>query len=255
MKVSSVGIIGAMQIEIDAILGELENKTERRFGGLTFTSGTLAGVEVSVALCAPGKVNAAIAAQAMIDRLGPELILNIGVAGGIGKDVHIGDVVIAASCVEYDFDTSALDGCPAGEMSLPGFEKPLRFLPVNGELARVLAQSAQGLYGRAHLGVIATGDRFVADPAFGEYLQKEFGALACEMEGGAVAHVCLANRHVPCAVLRTISDNAHDSETVDFLTFAQSSAQKVQQLLKTVLPQLAQRDVEDFYDCYDHEVV
>ena len=184
MKVSSVGIIGAMQIEIDAILGELENKTERRFGGLTFTSGTLAGVEVSVALCAPGKVNAAIAAQAMIDRLGPELILNIGVAGGIGKDVHIGDVVIAASCVEYDFDTSALDGCPAGEMSLPGFEKPLRFLPVNGELAQVLA---------------------------------------------------------------------HDSETVDFLTFAQSSAQKVQQLLKTVLPQLAQRDVEDFYDCYDHE--
>ena len=181
MKVSSVGIIGAMQIEIDAILGELENKTERRFGGLTFTSGTLAGVEVSVALCAPGKVNAAIAAQAMIDRLGPELILNIGVAGGIGKDVHIGDVVIAASCVEYDFDTSALDGCPAGEMSLPGFEKPLRFLPVNGELARVLAQSAQGLYGRAHLGVIATGDRFVADPAFGEYLQKEFRALACEI--------------------------------------------------------------------------
>ena len=120
-------------------------------------------------------------------------------------------------------------------------------------LFRSLAQSAQGLYGRAHLGVIATGDRFVAAPAFGEYLQKEFGALACEMEGGAVAHVCLANRHVPCAVLRTISDNAHDSETVDFLTFAQSSAQKVQQLLKTVLPQLAQRDVEDFYDCYDHE--
>ena len=173
MKVSSVGIIGAMQIEIDAILGELENKTERRFGGLTFTSGTLAGVEVSVALCAPGKVNAAIAAQAMIDRLGPQLLLNIGVAGGIGRDVHIGDVVIAASCVEYDFDTSALDGCPAGEMSLPGFEKPLRFLPVNGELAQVLAQSAQGLYGRAHLGVIATGDRFVADPACGEYLQKE----------------------------------------------------------------------------------
>ena len=56
-------------------------------------------------------------------------------------------------------------------------------------------------------------------------------------------------------MLRTISDNAHDSETVDFLTFAQSSAQKVQQLLKTVLPQLAQRDVEDFYDCYDHEAV
>ena len=68
------------------------------------------------------------------------------------------------------------------------------------------------------------------------------------MEGGAVAHVCLANRRVPCAVLRTISDNAHDSETVDFLTFAQSSAQKVQQLLKTVLPQLAQSEDDDTVD-------
>ena len=161
-----------------------------------------------MALCAPGKVNAAIAAQAMIDRLGPELILNIGVAGGIGKDVHIGDVVIAASCVEYDFDTSALDGCPAGEMSLPGFEKPLRFLPVNGELAQVLAQSAQGLYGRAHLGVIATGDRFCGGPGLWGVSPKGVWRPGLR-DGGRSGCPCVpANRHVPCAVLRTISDNA-----------------------------------------------
>ena len=248
MKVSEIGIIGAMKIEIDAILQEMENKTQCEFGGITFTSGTLAGMAVDVAQCSPGKVNAALTTQAMIDHLGPELILNIGVAGGIGEGVHIGDVVIATSCVEYDFDTSALDGCPAGEMTLPGYEKPLRFLPCNRELAQVLARGAEGLYGHAHLGVVATGDKFVADPAFGDYLQKEFGALACEMEGGAIAHVCLANRWVPCAVLRTISDNAHDSETVDFVTFAESSAKKVQQLLKTVLPQLGACEVEHFYN-------
>ena len=64
----------------------------------------------------------AIAAQAMIDRLGPELILNIGVAGGIGKDVHIGDVVIAASCVEYDFDTCGRGSVARGpaDPSRPG---------------------------------------------------------------------------------------------------------------------------------------
>ena len=61
--------------------------------------------------------------------------------------------------------------------------------------------------------------------------------MACEMEGGAIAHACLVNQ-VPCAVLRTISDNAHDSETVDFLTFAKSSAEKAQELLKQVLPRL-----------------
>ena len=100
-----------------------------------------------------------------------------------------------------------------------------------------MAAASEKLYGHAHLGVVATGDRFVADPQFGECLQKEFGALACEMEGGAIAHACLVNK-IPCAVLRTISDNAHDSETVDFVTFAKSSAEKAQQLLRAVLPQL-----------------
>ena len=57
------------------------------------------------------------------------------------------------------------------------------------------------------------------------------------MEGGAIAHACLVNQ-VPCAVLRTISDNAHDSETVDFVIFAQGSAQKAQELLRKVLPRL-----------------
>ena len=237
MAQKPIGLIVAMKIEVDAILAALENPRQETHGGMAFTQGVLSGVEVVVSQCSPGNVNAALCAQAMIDHYSPRLVLNLGVAGGIGENVHIGDVVIGTACVEYDFDTSALDGCPAGEMSLPGFEKPLRFLPVNGELAQVLAQSAQGLYGRAHLGVIATGDRFVADPAFGEYLQKEFGALACEMEGGAIAHACLVNK-IPCAVLRTISDNAHDSETVDFVTFAKSSAEKAQQLLRAVLPQL-----------------
>ena len=206
-------------------------------GGMAFTQGVLSGVEVVVAQCSPGKVNAALCAQAMIDHYSPRLVLNLGVAGGIGENVHIGDVVIATACVEYDFDTSALDQWPAGQLTLPGYEEPMRFLPCGQTLAHILSRAAEGLYGRAHLGIVATGDKFVADPHFGDYLQKEFGALACEMEGGAIAHACLVNK-IPCAVLRTISDNAHDSETVDFVTFAKSSAEKAQQLLRAVLPQL-----------------
>lgn len=238
MEQNQIGLIGAMKMEVDAILQTMESKSSRTHGGMTFTQGLLAGVPVVVAQCSPGKVNAALCTQAMIDLFSPRLVLNLGVAGGIGENVHIGDVVIATSCVEYDFDTSALDGWPAGQMTLPGENpEPVRFLSCDSTIAQVLAQTGESLYGHAHLGVVATGDRFVADPQFGDYLQKEFGALACEMEGGAIAHVCLANK-VPCGVLRTISDNAHDSETVDFLTFAQDSAAKAQKLLQAVLPQL-----------------
>lgn len=238
-KNQPVGVIGAMEIEVDAVLSAMEEKEETALGSMVFTRGRLSGMEAVVARCAPGKVNAALCAQAMIDRFAPRLVLNIGVAGGIGEGVRIGDVVIADACVEYDFNVSAADeDAGPGDLYLPDSgDKPIRYLPCDQDLAGVLARQSQGLYGGTHRGVVATGDRFVADPAFGEYLQKEFGALACEMEGGAIAHVCLVNQ-VPCAVLRTISDNAHDSETVDFATFAQSSAQKAQELLARVLPQL-----------------
>lgn len=232
-----VGVIGAMKVEVDAILSEMEEKQEEIHGNMVFTRGTLAGVPCVVSQCSPGKVNAALTTQAMVDFFAPRLVLNIGVAGGIGEQVHIGDVVIATACVEYDFDTSAVDGCPVGEMTLPGFEEPLRKQPCDQALAKLLAEESEKLYGHAHLGVVATGDQFVANPKVGEWLRSEFEALACEMEGGAIAHACLVNR-VPCGVLRTISDNANDSETVDFVTFVQDSAQKAQKLLKTVIVKL-----------------
>lgn len=237
MNTRPIGLIGAMKMEVDAILESMEGAQTETRAGMSFARGTLAGADVVVAQCSPGKVNAALCVQAMVDLYSPRLVLNLGVAGGIGENVHIGDVVIATACVEYDFDTTAVGPWPVGQLSLPGYEEPLRFLPCDQALAHILARESEGLYGRAHLGIVATGDKFVADPGLGEWLQKEFGALACEMEGGAIAHACLVNK-VPCAVLRTISDNAHDSETVDFLTFAKSSAEKAQELLKQVLPRL-----------------
>lgn len=237
MENRPIGIIGAMKMEVDAVLAAMEQKRPHSHGGMGFTLGTLCGVEVVVAQCSAGKVNAALCAQAMMDLFSPRLVLNLGVAGGIGQGVHIGDVVVATACVEYDFDTTALDAWPVGTMMLPGQEEPVRFLPCGEGPSAALAQAGEGLYGKVHRGVIATGDRFVADGEFGSWLQREFGALACEMEGGAIAHVCLANQ-VPCAVLRTISDNAHESETVDFLTFAQESARKAQELLQAVITRL-----------------
>lgn len=237
MEQKPVGVIGAMGIEVDAVLAAMEEKSQDVRANMTFTRGTLAGVPVVVAQCFPGKVNAALCTQAMVDFYQPRLVLNIGVAGGIGEHVRIGDVVVATACAEYDFDTTALDGWPAGQMTVPGQEEPVRLFPCEEKTGDVIAAAAQDLYGHAHRGVVATGDRFVADPRVGDRLEREFGALACEMEGGAIAHACLVNQ-VPCAVLRTISDNAHDSDTVDFVTFARSSAEKAQELLRKVMPQL-----------------
>ena len=188
-----------------------------------------------VAQCGEGKVNSAACAQVMASLYNPRLILNIGVAGGTGPEVHIGDLVIATHCVQYDHDLTPM-GHPLAAVDVPGHDY-VREFPCDPLLAKKLLTAAQGLYGSAHAGPIATGDKFVADHAFGAWLYTTFGALACEMEGGSTAHICLMN-HIPCAVLRAISDGANDDSTVDFPAFAKETAYKAQQLLSAVIGEL-----------------
>lgn len=230
-----IGVIGAMQVEIEAILAAGEITAREEHASMTFTRLTLRGVPCVVAQCHAGKVNSAACAQVMASVYAPRIILNIGVAGGTGPQVQIGDLVIASHCVQYDYDLTPM-GDALSVIEVPGSGKLSRF-PCDGALVEKLRAAAQGLYGAAHVGPIATGDKFVADPAFGAYLYETFGALACEMEGASTAHVCAMNR-IPCAVLRAISDGANHDSQVDFPTFAAESAHRAQQLLVKVIPAL-----------------
>lgn len=234
-----VGVIGAMDNEIDAILEAAQVEEREEHSGVVFCRGTLSGVPFVAARCSEGKVNAALCAQAMADFYSPRLILNIGVAGGVGPDVHIGDAVVGTSCVQFDFDGTAL-GDPLAQISVPtgGGRQDVINFPCDQALSAVLKEEAEKLYdGTVHSGVIATSDRFVADPKLGNWLHDTFGALACEMEGGAIAHVCMANS-IPCVVLRSISDNANDPDVVDFRTFVENSSKKAQKLLISVIGKL-----------------
>lgn len=239
MSKQPIGIIGAMDSEINKLLEAAEIEATDIHAGVKFYSGKLSGVDCVIARCSEGKVNSALCTQAMADFYNPRLILNIGVAGGLGKDVHIGDVVIGTACVQYDFDPTAL-GCPLAEISVPNGEGRTNTVLFRccREPSEKLAEKAQELYdGTVHYGIIATGDRFVADPEMGNWLNSMFGAIACEMEGASIAHACMSN-NIPCVVLRSISDNANDSDTVDFRTFADSSAEKAQKLLTSVIAEL-----------------
>lgn len=229
-----IGIIGAMKSEVTQILSELENSQLISLSGLIFHSGLFQGVPCVVSQCGAGKVNAAVYTQAMIMRFSPKLIINIGVAGGIAPGIHIGDLVVATACVQHDFDVSAL-GAAKGEIVILG--QDITEIPCDTRVAALLEDNAHDIYGSVHTGIIATGDTFVADSALCAELHRQYGALACEMEGGSIAQVCYMN-HVPVAVLRSISDNGDDGADMDFLTFERQSAEKSQSLMRIVLPLL-----------------
>lgn len=232
-----IAIIGAMAVEVQALIAQMEGAVQEQASGMAFHVGILSGVPCVVAQCGEGKVNAAVCTQTVILKYAPRLVINVGVAGGV--DVAIGDLVIASACVQHDFDVTAM-GYPLGNLFLypEGGEPEQRIeLPADEAAGAVLLEEAKAIYGGAHRGVVATGDIFVADKEKNRWLSEKFGAKAVEMEGGSIAQVCYANR-TPFAVLRAISDNANNDSPIDFPAFTKTCAEKTTRLLTHALGKL-----------------
>lgn len=221
-----IGIIGAMEAETNALIAAIEEPKTECISGITYVSGRLCGREAVVATCGIGKVYAAICAQTMILRYAPTLIVNTGVAGTLCEELGIGDVAVATELVQHDMDTSPI-GDPVGLVS--GINKIYFEADSNSvdKFSEILA--TQGI--NAVEGRIASGDQFVARAEVKDRIRSQFGAIACEMEGAAIAHVAAVNR-VPVAVLRTISDSADGDAVSDYPAFVgEAAARSVSVLL------------------------
>lgn len=226
-----IGIICAMEKEVVHLTPYLNNPKEHHIGALTYVTGTLSGKEVVIAKCGIGKVNAAICAQTMCLTFHPTLIINTGVAGATSPDLTVYDAVIATALVEHDMDTTPF-GDPAGLLNLG--EENLVEIPVEESLYKALRTVAQGVGLHAECGVVASGDQFISSYEQKQRIQALFGAVACEMEGAAIAHTCYMAR-VPFCVLRVISDSADGKAEVEYSTFVNVAAAKSAEVVETFL--------------------
>lgn len=214
-----LGIIGAMDVEVDAIKAKIKQKTSTKIAGMDFVCGEIENVMVCVAECSPGKVNAAICAQAMIDNFDIDKIINVGVGCSLSPDVKIKNVVIATDVCEHDMDITPL-GEPLGFIN--GINRVK--IETDKELSERLARTAINYGEKIHRGTIASGDIFISSSELKKRLVDEFDAICGEMEGGAIGHTCCAN-NVPFAVLRSISDGGDESAQLDFPTFKKIAAE------------------------------
>lgn len=232
MDKKPIGIICAMELELQGLLDIIDTDSTLEKAGTTFYKGKIGNTEVVLVQCGIGKVSSAICTQMLIDFYEPAVIINSGVAGALSKEVTVGDVVIATSAVQHDFDSTAF-GDPKGTLEI--FGKKMIELPADEEISEKLFEAAKNLEGtRAFRGIVATGDKFVADSEERLSIGKEFSALACEMEGGAMAQVCV-RAGVPFAILRSISDDIGHNTTVDFDEFKVMAAKKTIDVLSHVL--------------------
>lgn len=231
-----IGIIGAMNIEVEALRAHMEAPETRVISGIEFTSGLLSGVPAVVSVCGIGKVLAGLTAEIMCLCYDPSLIINTGVAGSLSPKLHIGDILVSESAVQHDLDTTVL-GDPAGYVQ----SLDLTFVPADEKACKVMLEAAGALGLSAIPGIVATGDQFVSDQRVKNRLVRKFGATACEMEGAAIA-VAARTNSVPFVILRAISDGANDGAPLDFPSFAKLAAANSVRVLEYALPKLNRPD-------------
>lgn len=218
-----LGFICALDVEVEGIKQMMENKTEQTVAKITYTKGDIFGKEIVCCQCGIGKVNAAMSAQIMIDLYHPDVIVNSGIAGSLSKDIRIGDIVISDDCVQHDMDGTEM-GDPPGQIWYND-EKRID-IPADKATADRLEKACDVLDDTQILrGRIASGDSFIAAHDRRERIADMFGAIACEMEGGAVGQVCYRNE-IPYAVLRCISDDFNMKEAMDYWQFRNIAAEK-----------------------------
>lgn len=218
-----IGIICAMQIEADGIIALCENVKTTTHAKMKFTLGTLHGKDVCIVVCGVGKVNAAMCALMLIEKYKPNLVLNSGVAGSLSPIVGIGDIVVATKSVEHDMNGTAL-GDKQGEITFP--DGNMMFFECDKQASTLLASICKEIPDtKVAQGIIASGDIFVSDRKQRFKINDRFGALACEMEGAAIGHVCV-RCEVPYGIIRAISDDLDENKGMDFVKFCELASKK-----------------------------
>ena len=230
---TKLGIIGAMEQEVESLLAQMQGKTSREIAGSTFFSGTLEGVDAVVVQCGVGKVNAALCAQILCDCYGVTHLVNTGIAGSLCAELDIGDLVVSRDAMYHDFDCVHF-GYPYGRV--PGMD--VTAFPADDTLlGYAFAAAEQVNPSHTRIGRVASGDLFVADAVQKERIVAATQALCTEMEGAAIAQTAYRNQ-VPFVILRAISDKADDSAQMDYPTFERIAAHRCAEVTKRLAKQL-----------------
>lgn len=222
-----IGIIFAMDEELDALKKYLNIEKEYTIFDLTFYEGVIGDAFCILVKSGIGKVNAARSTQILIDNMKVDYIFNIGVAGGVDDRLSVGDIVIGERLVQHDFNLVAF-GRERGEIPDIG-----KFIESDDYLVKI-AEDVSLNNVNIHSGVIASGDIFCSDIEMSKKINSKFDTLCVEMEGASIAQVCYLS-HIPFLIIRSISDVVNGNNTITYEEFLLDSSKKVALFMKEIL--------------------
>ena len=224
----TIGIIVAMDKELQLLLPSISGINTDTADGHTYYTGTIEGRRVCVTKCGIGKVNAAIGTLAMINRFNPDLIINTGVAGGAGGGATVLDVVVADRIAYHDV------WCGPGTIEGQAADCPAFFTPP-AALTKLCGNNV-------NTGLICSGDRFISKAEEVERIKSIYpDAMAVDMESAAIAHVCTLTG-TPFICIRVISDTPGEEDNISqYENFWEDAPKGTVNALSTLLANIPEK--------------
>ena len=235
-----IGIIGAMELEVEALKEQMDVKNIVEKASMKFYEGTLRGKDVVIVQCGIGKVNAGICVQILADLFQVDAVINTGVAGSLRAEINIGDIVVSTDACEHDMDVTAL-GYKQGiipQMKESFFKADRQLVEAAIEVCREVNPDIN-VYPeiRVFEGRVVSGDQFISGEEIKNKLIDLFDGFCTEMEGAAIAHAAFLNE-IPYVVIRAISDKADGSAHMDYPEFERAAAAHSAKLVENLVKRL-----------------
>ena len=198
-----IGIICASENELDPFLDDFQEHSVVEKAKLKIHIGKIGEHDVVLLYCGVCKVNAAIAAQIVIDDFNVDAIINAGVAGGMDSRLGILDTVVSTEVAYHDVASEILTEYHPWMKSV--------FFAADENLLKIAKDVAERIQtkGKIYFGRMVTGEAFISDDGRQEIMDA-FNPLSVDMETGSIAHVCYVNS-IPFLAIRSITDTADHS--------------------------------------------
>ncbi|SDN45256.1 5'-methylthioadenosine/S-adenosylhomocysteine nucleosidase [Alkalicoccus daliensis] len=213
-----IGIIGAMEEEVDLLKKEMKDPAETFVAGCEFCEGRLQGVDVIVVKSGIGKVNAAVSTTLLNQLFYPDYVINTGSAGGFHNELEVGNIVVSNQVRYNDVDATVF-GYEFGQVPrMPAFYEP------DSLLMQSALDCAEEIGIPSVEGLIVSGDSFIGSEVQVDVIRNRFKEpYASEMEAGAIAQVCYQFQ-APFVIIRALSDIAGQDSKVSYDQFLETAS-------------------------------
>lgn len=227
-----IGIICAADTELEPFFKHMKNCTVTERAMLQIYECTINDICVTACFSGVCKVNAAIAAQILIDCFHVQCIINSGTCGGMTRDLEIFDTVISTEAAYHDVSKDILTEFHPWMSSV--------YFPADRKLLELCAKAVSDCKTKHRIvfGRMVTGEVFITD-GMREGINQDFSPLSVDMETGSIAHVCYVNK-IPFVSIRTITDTPDHGGSEQFELNCEKAAELAKDITLLLIDRIRQ---------------